>query len=100
MLPEMSVQTTASPMQLRVTWARSFSTYNASSMILRSSTFCRRFASVVLRTVMSRIAAVTRVPSALSSGLSMISIGKALPFFRRPVSSMPEPMGRASASCR
>ncbi len=32
---------------------------------------------------MSRIAAVTSVPSALSSGLSMISIGNSLPSFRR-----------------
>src|ERR1019366_9421725 len=31
-----------------------------------------------------RIAAVTRVPSELSSGLSMISIGNSLPSFRRP----------------
>ena len=36
MFPEMSVQTTASPMQLSVTWARSFSTNSASSMVLRS----------------------------------------------------------------
>ena len=32
---------------------------------------------------MSRIAAVTRMPSALSSGLSMISIGNSLPSLRR-----------------
>ena len=32
---------------------------------------------------MSRIAAVTRIPSALSSGLSMISIGNSLPSLRR-----------------
>jgi hypothetical protein len=37
-----------------------------------------------LRTLMSRIAAVTRIPSALSSGLSMISMGNSLPSFRRP----------------
>ena len=41
---------------------------------------------------MSRIAAVTRVPSALSSGLSMISIGNSLPSLRRPVSSIPPPI--------
>src|SRR5436189_160614 len=41
---------------------------------------------------MSRIAAVTRVPSALSSGLSMISIGNSLPSLRRPVSSIPPPV--------
>ena len=35
--PTMSVQMTASPMELSVTWARSFSTNNASSMILRST---------------------------------------------------------------
>ncbi len=35
------------------------------------------------RAVISRIAAVTRMPSVLSSGLSMISIGNALPFLRR-----------------
>src|SRR6266478_7878767 len=34
MLPEMSVQRTASPIELRVTWARSFSTYKASSTVL------------------------------------------------------------------
>ena len=38
---------------------------------------------------MSRIAAVTRMPSALSSGLSMISMGNSLPSLRRPISSMP-----------
>ena len=37
MLPEVSVQATASPMQLSVTWARSFSTNSASSMALRST---------------------------------------------------------------
>ncbi len=37
MFPEMSVQMTASPMQLSVTWARSFSANNASSMVLRST---------------------------------------------------------------
>ena len=36
-----------------------------------------------LRTVMSRMAAVTRMPSALSSGLSMISMGNSLPSLRR-----------------
>jgi len=39
---------------------------------------------------MSRIAAVTRIPPALSSGLSMISIGTPLSSFRRPASSIPE----------
>src|SRR3954462_2243805 len=46
---------------------------------------------------MSRIAAVTRVPSALSSGLSRISIGNSLPSLRRPVSSIPPPISCASA---
>ena len=39
--------------------------------------------SAALRTLMSRMAAVTRMPSALSSGLSMISIGNSLPSLRR-----------------
>ena len=47
---------------------------------------------------MSRMAAVTRMPSALSSGLSMISIGNSLPSLRRPDSSMPVPICCASAS--
>ena len=47
---------------------------------------------------MSRIAAVTRMPSALSSGLSMISIGNSLPSLRRAVSSIPVPICCASAS--
>ena len=47
---------------------------------------------------MSRMAAVTRMPSALSSGLSMISIGNSLPSLRRPMSSMPVPICWASAS--
>ena len=47
---------------------------------------------------MSRIAAVTRMPSALSSGLSMISIGNSLPSLRRPMSSIPVPICCASAS--
>ena len=47
---------------------------------------------------MSRIAAVTRIPSALSSGLSMISMGNSLPSLRRPESSMPVPICCASAS--
>ncbi len=47
---------------------------------------------------MSRIAAVTRIPSALSSGLSMISIGNSLPSLRRPMSSIPVPICCASAS--
>ena len=36
MFPATSVLATASPMQLRVTWARSCSTKSASSMVLRS----------------------------------------------------------------
>ena len=63
-----------------------------------SATFCSRCASAVLRSLMSRMAAVTRMPSALSSGLSMISIGNSLPSLRRPVSSMPVPICCASAS--
>ena len=47
---------------------------------------------------MSRMAAVTRMPSALSSGLSMISIGNSLPSLRRPTSSMPVPICWARAS--
>ena len=43
-----------------------------------------RCCSAALRTLMSRIAAVTRMPSALSSGLSMISMGNSLPSLRRP----------------
>ena len=54
--------------------------------------------SMRLRTLMSRIAAVTRIPSALSSGLSMISIGNSLPSLRRPVSSIPVPICCANAS--
>ena len=54
--------------------------------------------SASLRTLMSRIAAVTRMPSALSSGLSIISIGNSLPSFRRAMSSMPVPICCASAS--
>ena len=53
---------------------------------------CARCSSAALRTLMSRIAAVTRIPSALSSGLSMISIGNSLPSLRRAESSMPVPI--------
>ena len=59
---------------------------------------CPRCFSAALRTLMSRIAAVTRIPSALSSGLSMISIGNSLPSLRRPVSSIPVPICCARAS--
>ena len=59
---------------------------------------CARCFSASLRVVMSRMAAVTRIPSALSSGLSMISMGNSLPSFRRPLSSMPVPICCASAS--
>ena len=47
---------------------------------------------------MLRIAAVTSMPSGLSSGLSMISIGNSLPSLRSPTSSMPVPICWASAS--
>ena len=40
-----------------------------------SAPICARCFSAALRTLMSRMAAVTSVPSALSSGLSMISMG-------------------------
>ena len=59
---------------------------------------CARFSSASLRTVMSRIAAVTRIPSSLRSGLSISSIGNSLPSFRCPVSSIPVPICWASAS--
>ena len=51
-----------------------------------------------LRMLMSRIAAVTRIPSALPSGLSMISMGNSLPSFRLAMSSIPVPICCASAS--
>jgi hypothetical protein len=41
-----------------------------------------RCTSDPLRSVMLRMAAVTRMPSAFSSGFSMISIGNSLPSFR------------------
>ena len=44
------------------------------------------------------VAAVTRIPPALSSGLSMISIGKSVPSLRRAESSIPVPICCASAS--
>jgi len=47
---------------------------------------------------MLRIAAVTRMPSLLASGLSMISMGNAAPSLRFPDSSMPVPISCASAS--
>ncbi len=47
---------------------------------------------------MSRMAAVTRMPSGLSSGLSISSIGNSLPSLRRPESSMPVPICWARAS--
>ena len=55
-------------------------------------------ASAIFRVVMSRIAAVTKIPSALSSGLNMISRGNSLPSFRRPVSSIPVPICCSIAS--
>ena len=63
----------------------------------RPSTWAR-CCSASLRTLMSRIAAVTRIPSALSRGLSMISMGNSLPSLRRPESSIPVPICCASAS--
>ena len=45
--------------------------------------------SAAWRTLMSRMAAVTSVPSALSSGLSIISMGNSVRFLRRAISSMP-----------
>ena len=63
-----------------------------------SSTWVRFF-SAALRTLMLRMAAVTRrTPSALVSGLSMISMGKSVPSLRRPDNSMPVPISWASAS--
>ena len=47
---------------------------------------------------MSRMAAVTRMPSVLSSGLSMISIGNSVPSLRSAESSIPVPICWASAS--
>ena len=55
----------------------------ASSSPRYRPSICARCFSAALRTLMSRIAAVTRMPSALSSGLSMISIGNSLPSLRR-----------------
>ena len=56
----------------------------ASSSPRYRPSICARCFSASLRTLMSRIAAVTRIPSALSSGLSMISMGNSLPSLRRP----------------
>ena len=70
---------------------------NSSFDPFSSSIFCRRSVSAAWRTLMSRIAAVTRIPSGLSSGLNMISMGNSLPSLRRPVSSIPVPICWASA---
>ena len=58
----------------------------------RPSPSRRASSSAILRSLMSRIAAVTRMPSGLSSGLNMISMGNSLPFFRLPASSIPVPI--------
>src|SRR5438105_3645433 len=43
---------------------------------------------------MSRMAAVTRMPSRVRNGLKLISTGNSLPSLRRPNSSRPDPIGR------
>ncbi len=70
----------------------------ASSSPRYRASICTRCFSASLCTLMSRIAAVTRAPSALSKGLSMSSIGNSLPSLCRPVSSSPMPIRCASTS--
>ena len=54
----------------------------------------RNRSSAALRSLTSRTAAETRRPSAVSSGLRLISTGNSVPSLRRPWSSSPAPMGR------
>ena len=68
------------------------------SLRRRPSTSRVRSRSAAWRTLMSRIAAVTMMPSDPCRGLSMISIGNSVPSLRRPTSSMPMPICWAIAS--
>ena len=52
------------------------------------------FWSARLRSVMSRMALITMVPSSVSMGLRLISTGNSPPSLRRPCSSSPAPMVR------
>ncbi|MNL66159.1 hypothetical protein D3C87_1905790 [compost metagenome] len=52
------------------------------------------FWSAFLRSVMSRIALITMVPSSVSMGLRLISTGNSAPSWRRPYNSSPAPMVR------
>jgi len=49
----------------------------------------RSSSSTLLRSVMSRMAEETSIPSAVSSGLKLISVGNSEPSLRSPYSSMP-----------
>src|SRR5439155_214032 len=68
---------------------RSFAWLARSSSTFFSWSVC----SKRLRSVASRIAAVTSSPSSVWSGLRLISTGNSLPSLRRPYSERPAPMG-------
>ena len=53
-----------------------------------------------VRSLVSRMALVTRTPSSVSSGLKLISTGNSVPSLRRPKSSRPEPMPRTRGSAK
>ena len=65
----------------------------ARNSLLSRFASCSRSSSC-LRSVMSRMAAVTSVPSSVSSGLRLISAGNSLPSLRRPNRSSPAPIAR------
>src|SRR2546422_7722140 len=58
----------------------------------------RSLRSAIRRSVMSRMAQLTRTPSSVSSRLKLISMGNSVPFLRRPYSSWPCPIGRTHGS--
>jgi len=73
-------------------------------MLAKNSVF-RRLASCIrdssrLRSVMSRIALDTSVPSSVCSGLRLISIGNSVPSFRKPNNSRPEPIARGRGAAK
>ena len=68
--------------------------------LARSSSmfFSRNVCSICLRSVTSRMAAVTSRPSSVWRGERLISTGNSLPSLRTPYSESPAPMGRTRAS--
>jgi hypothetical protein len=80
---------------VRSSWLMPARKWSLARLALASSWFfsCSAF-SKRLRSLMSRMALMTKALSSVRSGLRLISIGNSLPSRRRPARSSPEPIAR------